>query len=138
LRHYELIPHTADTRVAATGDTLPELFLAALEAMNEVIREGGCTGRDELTLSRTVEISSYDTTALLIDFLSEALTLSHIDNALYCDAEFVELGETALVARLRGVPVDRFDVDVKAVSYSEAEVERDESGQYRTSVVFDI
>ncbi len=138
MRHHEIVPHTADVRVMASGDSLPELFLAALEGMAEVMCEGACRSPGERPLSRRVELSSYDTTALLIDFLSEALTLAQIDDALYCEARFADLSPTSLTAELRGMSVDRFDLDVKAVSYHEAEVVQDGQGGYHTSVIFDI
>lgn len=130
--------HTADVRLQVSADTLPELFVASLEGMNEILKEGFCREQTEHPLAHDIDISSYDTTSLLIDFLSEVLTLSHIDGAVFCDVEAINLKGNSLSAKIRGASVERFDKDVKAVSYHEAEVRRDSKGSYQTNIVFDI
>lgn len=122
----------------AEGSDLGSLFQASLEGMNRMIRQD-LTGRaEELPTAVLIRLEAVDSTALLIDFLSEVLSLTHTNKAIYPRAEFSEISETRLCAQVYGVRTDRFDRDVKAVTYHEANVIRDENGNYRTVIIFDI
>ena len=135
---YEILPHTADVRLQVTGTTLQELFIAALEGMNEIIRPGACRGELTLTERADVAVESSDTTALLIDFLAEVLTLTHERYTVFCGVEFSELTAIRLTAQISGRRVEQFDEDIKAVTYHGADVRRDAQGNYGTIIVFDI
>lgn len=140
MKHYTILPHTADLRLLVKSETLHELFEAALQGMSEVLKPGGCKGFDGAApgVSVPVMLNAADTTALLIDFLSEALTHSYINHAVFCAITFEHLTETELNATLRGIPVPSFDEDIKAVTYHQAAVGRDEQGDHCVTIVFDI
>ena len=42
MRSHKLIGHTADIRLHVEGDTMEELFTAALEGMNGIIKVDAC------------------------------------------------------------------------------------------------
>lgn len=136
--HYEMLPHTADVRLKVTGATLPELFAAALEGMSEIIKAGACRGKTALTERAVLTVDSPDVTALLVDFLSAVLTRSHERGVVFCTVTFTQLTETKLVASLGGRRAAKFDEDIKAVTYHDAEVRRNASGEWETTLVFDI
>ncbi|MBN2267529.1 MAG: archease [Candidatus Babeliaceae bacterium] len=131
-----LIPHVADIRLHAEGTTLEELFSAALEGMAAILLPEGCTGN--YTESISFSLTAPDTTVLLIDFLSEALSYSSMQRILYCTAAFSELSEKTLSTTLMGKKIECFDEDIKAVTYHEAEVHKNTTGTYETIIVFDI
>lgn len=137
MRSYRSLDHTSEAAIQVEGDTLEELFRAALEGMASILKEGGC--RDRAT-SRNDEVSleARDSTALLVDFLSEVLTLTQIRRVLYCEAQFAELSETALRASLGGSDAGSFDDDIKAVTYHGAQVRKNLAGCWETAIVFDI
>jgi SHS2 domain-containing protein len=132
---YEILPHTADLRIRASGASLPELFRHALRGMAAVLQPEALARPSEA--DRVVSLSAPDTTVLLVDFLSEALALAHIHHEVYVDAQFHELSAEALHASLRGVAVSEFAADVKAVTYHAAEVVRTGRG-YEITIVYDI
>ncbi|MBI4319422.1 MAG: archease [Chloroflexi bacterium] len=139
MRTFRIIAHTADVRVKVAASSLEELFTVSLEGMNQILKRNFCKRKNGLPSTiHQIEISSADTTALLIDFLSEALTLSHIHGAIFCQVEFAELAAHSLTANLLGTQVKSFDEDIKAVSYHEAEIERNSRGNLQTNLVFDI
>ncbi|MCL5958437.1 MAG: archease [Chloroflexi bacterium] len=138
MKTFEITPHTADVRLKVEASSLEELFTISLEGMNQILKKTFCKKRNGLPLIHRIQISSPDTTALLIDFLSEALTLSHIQGSIFCRVEFAELGSHSLTANLSGTKVKGFDEDIKAVSYHEAEIERNSRGNLQTNLVFDI
>lgn len=135
---YAILPHQADIRLSASGDSLEELFRAALDGMNEILKPGFCNASHAESVHDEIELSASDQTSLLIDFLSEILTRSQARRAVFCGVRFLELREKSLRAELSGSSVDGFSEDIKAVTYYGAEVQRDEQGWYRTIIVLDI
>lgn len=138
MKSFEVLPHTADFRLKIIGDTIEELFLAGVLGMAQVIKEGYCEKEKNLSLIEKVSISSPDQTALLIDFLSEILTISQTQKSVICSVKFIKLSKTEVEAEIFGKKVDGFDEDIKAVTYHEAEIKRNTSGNYQTIIIFDI
>lgn len=137
MRKFEILPHTADLRIKIVGDNLIELFVAGIEGMAEVLNSRACRSQ-ELELIKTITLSSADQTALLIDFLSEVLTVSQTQKIVVCSALVKKISETEITAELFGTKVKSFDEDIKAVTYHEAEIKKNKEGGYETTVVFDI
>ncbi|MCK4265550.1 archease [Candidatus Babeliales bacterium] len=135
MRKHELLPHVADVRLNLEGDSLKELFIAAIEGMAELSKKELCK---EFKLEEQISISAKDATILLIDFLSEILTLQHVNKAIYCKIDFSSLSETSLNAMVYGCSTDSFDEDIKAVTYHEAEIKKNKKGFYETVIIFDI
>lgn len=133
---YEITGHTADISLRAEGGDLPELFESALLGMTEIIDPE--TDESSGDVLRRVELESYDRTALLIDFMNEALFLSERNREFYFEVKFSEIGNTYLRAELRGRRAKFFGRDIKAVTYHGAEIKKDEAGNLETEIVFDI
>lgn len=135
---FEILPHTADIRLKVTGKDLKDLFAAALLGMNEIIKPGFC--RDGQKLSKHLELDGQaaDVTVLLIDFLSETLAYTQEQKVVYCRAEFLELTAKRLKTKLLGAKVESFEEDIKAATYHEAKVGKNEKGEWETVIVFDI
>lgn len=132
---YEVLPHTADLRIRAWGRTREELFRSALRGMSSVMHPEAL--RQAPNVEREIAVSASDTPSLLVDFLSEALSLAHTNHELYTDVEFAELADTSLRAALRGVPVEGFEKDIKAATYHGVEVKETDGG-YEATVIYDI
>jgi SHS2 domain-containing protein len=137
MNRFEILPHTADVRLKVTGDSLEELFTAALEGMNNIIKNDlGNTGLPEYF--EKIKINSTDESMLIIDFLSEVLTLSHKNKVLYNIKTFDVLEKNKLEIIIEGNKVDGFDEDIKAVTYTEAEIIKNSLNEFETIIVFDI
>lgn len=132
---YEILPHTANLGIRAQGGTLEELFLNALRGMASVLAPGALA--EPPRAERSVACTAADASTLLVDFLSEALSLSEVHREVYTSAAFGAFSETSLAATLRGVPVQEFARDIKAVTYHGVEVTKGEGG-YEATVVYDI
>lgn len=136
---YEIIEHTADIKIRVWGDSLENLFSEALIAMMKIVKITTKLPIDNLVvMEREIRIEAPDVTALLVDFLSEALALSQTNKEVYTEVKFNRFSETELEALPRGVKVDDFSEDIKAVTYHEAEVKQNEKGEWETILVFDI
>ncbi|KDR93958.1 SHS2 domain-containing protein [Peptoclostridium litorale DSM 5388] len=137
MKTYSFLAHKCDIRLKVEADSLENLFHAALEGMNCIIKgdETPLKGKDH---GIVVDIDSVDVTALLIDFLSEVLLETHTEYAVFDKLEVLELNENHCKARLFGDRVDGFDEDIKAVTYHEADVRQNRKGYYESVIVFDI
>ena len=135
---FQLLPHTADVRLRVTGGNLQELFSSALLGMNEILKKGACQKTNRLPTQENFSLTATDPTQLLIDFLSEVLARTQINKAIFCQVEFKKLGEKELEVTISGATTDRFDEDIKGVTYHEAQIKKNEKGELETIVIFDI
>lgn len=146
MKSYKILPHTADVRLKVEGPALEEFFTAALEGMAHILNPGICEKDAGFNIKETIEISAPDLTSLLIDFLSEVLTLSHekriiFCRAIFCAVKFLEAKERKdfpLQARIFGAKVDKFDEDIKAVTYHDAEIKMNKKGNFEITITLDI
>jgi SHS2 domain-containing protein len=133
---YKILEHTADVRLLVEGRTLEELFREALRGMMEVARaEQKQGGKESL---RRIRLEAPSRTALLVDFLNEALCLAHTHRETYSGVAFEAISDGGVEATLRGSPVESFGEDIKAVTYHEAEIRENAAGNLETMLVFDI
>lgn len=133
---FEILPHQADVRILAKGSDYEKLFRAALQGLCEIIFHESQKDKPPSNTKQII-VESNDNTTLLIDFLSEVLSLSHQNKVLFCEVNFEKLTECYLKAEISGYEVDGFDEDVKAVTYHEANVVF-VNGVYQTVIVLDI
>jgi SHS2 domain-containing protein len=138
MQKFDILPHIADIRLKVSADTLNGLFKAALDGMNFIMKNKFTEVNTSCEFRSKIEIISLDVSMLLIDFLSEVLTLSHKNKACYKINGFEILDNSKITAVIEGSRVDGFDEDIKAVTYTEAEIVKNNLKQYETIIVFDI
>jgi SHS2 domain-containing protein len=131
---YELLQHTADIRMRVRASSREELFAEALRGLMAIADPQGVT---DDAVQADVHVEAHDTTALLVDFLNEALTRSHVHRETYGNVVFHELTDVSLRAALSGFRVVSFGEDVKAVTLHDAEVRHD-GDTWSTELVLDI
>jgi SHS2 domain-containing protein len=138
MKSFHVLEHTADIRLKVESDSLEKLFTAALEGMNSILYKDFRKKLNDLSMSRQVNLASFDITTLLIDFLSQVLTLSYLDKAVFHRVLLLKIEGTKLHSRLAGCKVEYFSEDIKAVTYHEANVRKNEKGLWETIIVFDV
>ena len=134
---YQILGHTADVGIAASGDTLAEALAFLAKGMFALI-----TDRETVEVSDSWElcVSSTDEEALAVDWLNELLYRYEADGFL--PKEFwicVEEGGKALTARCSGErvgPLKRVFAQVKAATYHGLEVSHDR--EWHIQVVLDV
>lgn len=145
-KQFEQLAHTADIQIRVYGKNLKQLFRHAVIGMFQVVRPivPGCAIENDrvvcktLPISRDVSVSSIDQSALLVDFLSDLLSLSDIHNEAYLDATIHELTDTQIQATVHGVKVTGFEVvELKAVTYHGCEIKK-VGDAWQVDIVFDI
>lgn len=132
---YKILSHTADLRLEVYGKTMEELFTNAAEALARVlvpeVKEKISTG-----LKEKLEIESININILLVDFLNEILAKSQIEKAVFF-LEKIKITGNKLTAELTGIRVDKFEEDVKAVTYHEVNIKKEDE-IFRTKLIMDI
>lgn len=129
----------ADLTVEAYGSTMDEAFAnAALAAFNAMTPLEAIKPKEV----RSFEVSSEDLEGLLFDFLNELLYIHDVELLVFSEIEVqMDLEAFRLMAVCRGERFDperhRSGVVVKAVTYHEMRIKREEQG-WIVRVVFDV
>lgn len=134
---YEILPHTADTRLRVRGKTKEELFEEAAYALLKVMQPQ-VENRHAVPAKRRVAVEAGNTTELLVDFLNRLLTSAQTNKETYLRICIHHLHDHNLEAELDAVKVEEFGEDVKAVTYHEAEVKHNNNGEWETLLILDI
>ncbi|MBE9489315.1 MAG: archease [Bacteroidetes bacterium] len=134
----QYLSHTADIRMKIEAATLQELFIAGTKGMNTILKKGFCNQNNQLKQKARIEIQSLDYTCLLIDFLSEVLSLSYVEKAIFCKAQILKFSKYKILAEVLGDPIDYFEEEIKAVTYHEANVQKNDNNEWETCIIFDI
>lgn len=134
----EILAHTADIKIRVSSDSLRGLFLLSLQSLNQLLSGDSIPQIGKPEIEKNISLKSGDTTSLLIDFLSEVLTLSQIHKAIFFRFTIKKITDHKVSGTLFGTPVTRFHEDVKAVTYHEADIKLNEQGQWETLIIFDI
>ena len=75
---------------------------------------------------------------MLIDFLSDVLSISYIENAIYCTVKILKFSDYTIKAEISGMNVEIFDEEIKAVTYHEASIKKNNNNLWETYIIFDI
>lgn len=134
MKGYDIAEHSADLKIIAYGDDRPELFKNALRGMFESV-EPRPKNREER--QRKIEISPADKDLALVEFLSEALYQSDVNNEAYTDVNFEKFEPNKIIAVLSGFPVKGFREEIKAVTYHGFEIKKRGQG-LEAPIIFDI
>ena len=106
--------------------------------MSNILKDGFCNQKVKFDYQCIVEITALDSTCLLIDFLSEVLSVSYTQKAIFCEVVFLDFTPHHTIAEIRGKKTQGFDEEIKAVTYHEADVRKNKRDQWATLIIFDI
>ena len=122
---YEILEHTADVGLRATGESLEEVFVLATRALAEIAGIWVPGDGDEVAL----EVEAADPGALLVDWLSEVLYLHDSRGMALANLVMSEATESRARGTLRLAPLKNADgTQVKAITYHQLVVEPTTSG----------
>ncbi|MBN1375542.1 MAG: archease [Dehalococcoidia bacterium] len=133
---FEIIEHTADTGIAASGATLSEAFASAAAGLFSIITD---MSKVREAQSRLVEVSGPDIEVLLFNWMNELIYIFDVDHMLFNRFEVTALGDTLLKAVCYGEKYDP-DVhdllkDVKSATLHKLEVDRTKN---KVRVILDV
>jgi len=134
---FELIDHTADVGILATGEDLREAFALAAQGMFSVIVELEDVAEVEC---REVRVEAPDLDSLLVAWLNETLFLFDAEGMVFKRFQVSELSQKSLRALCWGERADpekhRFKTGVKAATYHMLRIESNDVA--RIHVILDI
>jgi SHS2 domain-containing protein len=137
---FEVLEHTADAGIVASGATWNELFANAALGMFSLMAE---LDGVRPAVERRIEVEAADREALMVLWLTELLYYLDAEELLFSRFEVEKADETRLRARVFGERIDperhRLHMGVKAVTRHMLEVGPEEGGAgYRARILFDI
>ncbi len=135
MKKYELLEHVADIKMKVYGKSLEDLFSNAAYGMANIQKLK--VKSEKLKVKRTIKIKSTDSETLLVDFLSEILTLSDTYHEVYPKVSAIKINQNEASAEILGFSIDQFDEDIKAVTYHGLQVKKVDD-HWEAVVLFDI
>lgn len=138
MKSLEYLPHIADIRMKIQGSSEEELFRAGMEGIGKILKKEVIENPGKPNEIVEISLVSEDMTTLLVEFLNEVLMFSHTQKTVFFDVQIQGISEKEIWAKIIGNRVENFDEDIKAVTYHEAQVEKNKSGMFETIIVLDI
>ncbi len=140
MRSYEFLPHTADIKVLARGDTLDEAVMAAADALLASITDIAKVQDDEVI---DITVRQPDLETLLVSALEELLFYHETEGMVFKRLEVGRVEEGPEGWLLHGTAHGQFisghliETEIKAITYNDIRVEQGRSG-WIVQIVFDI
>ncbi len=131
---YEILEHPADLKIRAYGQNLSELFNNVLLAMTEAMKPRVI---EQNFISQKIDLKANNLENLLIDFLSEVIYQTDLNNLVYSRAEFDKINEQELSGKIFGQKIKTLETEIKAVTWHDLEVKK-ENNQWRAILIFDL
>ncbi len=135
MKKYEILEHKADLKIRVFGKIKKELFSNAVLGMEDGLRPKLKT---QIAKRKTITIQSLDLSSLLVDFLSEVLYSIQTNREIYNKIKYIKFSDTEIKAELSGKKAERFNQDIKAVTYHNLEIKQEPNGAWTATVLFDI
>ncbi len=132
---YEVIDHPSDTGLEAFGKDKKELFENAAYGMMDMMYDlsdvkTGTTDKFEVYNNKGLE-------SLLVDWLSELLSISDIRKLAFCDFQIINMTDTSLEAKASGGKIGRVKTGIKGVTYNQLKIAK-KNGIWKARVIFDV
>lgn len=133
---FKFLPHTADVKFQAFGNSIEEAFENSAIALKETI-----CGKKKIKskLKKEIKISGTDFESLLYKFLEEILYLVDAEDFLISKIEKIKIEKLKLIATLFGDNAKnyKFTNPVKAVTYNDMFIKK-ENKKWVAQVVVDV
>ena len=134
MKKFEILEHKADLKIRVFGKNKEELFLNAMVGMFE----GAKYEKVEGEIKREIKVSSQDLPSLLVDFLSEVLYLSEVNQEVYHQIQFKKFTEKNIGGILLGKKLKRIGVVIKGVTYHDLDIHQRKDKTWEATILFDI
>jgi SHS2 domain-containing protein len=135
---YTILPHTADTGIAATAANLPELIGDLATGMFASMAKLPPAGPGRRV---RIDVTSDSVEDLVVDVLAELLTRAEIDDIVFTTFDVEFSGPNRAVVTAHGVDVEEVEAvgpPIKAVTYHDLTVRSHDDGSWEAVVYFDV
>jgi len=136
MKSFELIEHTADIGVTASGNTLAEAFGSAACGLFSIMTDISKIRESE---SRTVYVDAADAENLLFNWMNELIYIFEVDHMLFSRFNVTDLTDRSLKATCYGEKynpaVHELKLGVKSATLHMIKVDREKN---IVQVIFDV
>lgn len=139
MKAFKQLPHTADAKFQASGETVEQAYSNAALAMFSLITD---TGKVGIKMTRTIEITAQDMESLLYDWLEKLIIMLDSERFLLCRADVEEIKIVPEGCSLRATvfgdtDMEKYEVHgtIKAVTYNDMKIDKRRDGWQVTVVV---
>ena len=134
-RWHRWVDHTSEVQLEVEAESPAGLAAEAGRALGLLMLRGAPA--EVAGPARTLEVSSVDREALLVDWLNEILFVAETERWVPVEFDVEESSSTHLRITARGVPVAEVPSSVKAATLHGLRVE-ERDGAWRAEVIFDV
>jgi len=137
MKSYEYLPHTADVKFRAYGETLEQAFCNASYAFTDIMTKH--TKVKEI-VKKNCEISAENLEALLYDFLEQFIFLLETEGFLLHKITSLTIQDTSLTVECTGdLHPEQYDIKahIKAVTYQQMSIQKT-NNQWCLQVIVDV
>jgi SHS2 domain-containing protein len=131
---FEEIEHTADWALQVSGADFSALLQNAAQGMLKLIHAEAGTGPGE---KKVIRLQASDPESLLVTWLEELLFFIEVHNVTFTSFDVQADGYTQLTAVVNEVPLQRVEKEIKAVTYHNLKIQKNQGG-FTTTIVFDV
>lgn len=131
---FEEIEHTADWALQVSGADFSALLHNAAQGMLELMRAEAGPGPG---VKKVIRLQAHDPESLLVAWLEELLFFIEVHGVTFTSFEVQVDGYTQLTADVNEVPLQRVEKEIKAVTYHNLKIQKDQAG-FTTTIVFDV
>ena len=136
---YKFLPHTADLKFQAYGESIEECFINSSYALKSIFIEGPV----KPIIKEEIDVFGKDLESLLYNFLEEFLGIMDVDNFLLSKVLNLTIKKGSegyeLHSEVIGDNIKNYQIQgsVKAITYNEMFVKQEGNG-YLSQVVVDV
>lgn len=134
---FQIRSHTADLRIYLSAKTIPQLFIEGLKAIGK-IQKNNWQKLSSPEIKKIFHLKSPNRSVLLVDFLNAVLTESQINKVVFVRGTVKKASQNEVLVEAFGLPVDKFDEDIKAISYHLVEIKQNKNKRWSVKLVADI
>lgn len=137
---FEILPDGFGVRMCVRGKTVRDLFRNALLGVTSYMSpDAAAYAKSDRREHEEIAIDTVDINSLLVDFLSRVVARSDMRNAVFTGITFKKFGENFLSGQLTGVATDRFENEIRAISYSDVDIRKNpKTGLYETMLTLEV
>lgn len=143
MEKFKILEHTADLKIKAFGKDKKEVFENVMLGMFKGARYEAVG--ESSVVKREIKVSSHDLPSLLVDFLSEVLYLSEVNQEIYQQIKFkifndplISSGQAKIEAALIGKKLKSRGVIIKGATYHDLDIHQLKDKTWQATILFDI
>lgn len=141
-KDYKVIEHMADIGLKAFGETKEKLFQNAARGMFFIITGSSKLAKQGSEHYWAIKCEGANLEELLVEWLSELLYIHSTDFVILNDFIIKSMTSNNLQAESHGLKINEssynIEKEIKAVTYYNLQVLKNEKGYWEATIVFDI